>query len=229
MPSDENLRREPRTGLAYRVVGPAAPEALLLLLHGVGGNETNLEGLAASLDPRILTVLPRGPLALGPGGYGWFEVAFTPQGPVLDAAQADAGLKVLDAFIEGLQVETGLPPRRTIVAGFSQGGIMSAGLGLTRPARVAGFGLLSGRIPPEFAPAFAAPEALKGLSGFVSHGLGDNVLPAAWADRSDALLARLGVPFESKRYPAGHELTPAMVKAFRAWVQGRFWPQGGPG
>jgi phospholipase/carboxylesterase len=217
------LRRDAATGIAFRTVGPAAPQALVLLLHGVGGNETNLEGLAGALDPRILSVLPRGPLTLGPGASGWFQVSFGPTGPVIDAAQAEAGRLQLAALVESLQRETGIGPDRTVLAGFSQGGIMSAGLGLTRPDLVAGFGLLSGRILPELAPRIAARAALAGLSGFVSHGLRDTTLPPAWADRSDAWLGELGVAFESRRYPAGHELTPDMARDFRTWLLGRLY------
>ena len=219
----QTLRQDAGSGIAFRALGPEAPEALVVLLHGVGGNELDLEGLAVAGDPRILHLLVRGPLVLGPGGFGWFQVNFTAQGPVIDATQAENGRQRLAAFIENLQRETGLGPERTVVAGFSQGGIMSAGLALTRPDLVAGFGLLSGRILPEIAPHIAGQDALAGLSGFVSHGLRDNVLPVAWAERSDAWLKELGVAFRSRRYPAGHEITVDMEQDFQAWLNQTLW------
>ena len=212
------LRQDAGSGIAFRALGPEAPEALVVLLHGVGGHELNLEGLAAASDPKVLNLLVRGPLALGPESYCWFQVNFTAQGPVIDAPQAENGRLRLAAFIENLQRETGIGPQRTVVAGFSQGGIMSAGLGLTRPELVAGFGLLSGRILPELAPHLACPEDLRRLSGFVSHGLQDTKLPVSWAVKADAWLGELGVSFESHRYEAGHDLTPAMVEDFGTWV-----------
>jgi phospholipase/carboxylesterase len=68
---------------------PAQPKALVLLLHGVGGCETNLTDLAATIDPQTLVVMPRGPLTLGAGQYGWFRVNFTGAGPVIDLTEAE--------------------------------------------------------------------------------------------------------------------------------------------
>jgi len=206
------------SGLVFERAGAARPEALLVLLHGVGGNETNLAGLGAAMDPRIASVRPRGPLTYSPGCHAWFDVQFGPFGPVIDAGQAEAGRAQLAALVHSLQGELGLGRDRTVVAGFSQGGIMSASVGLSRPDLMAGFGLLSGRILPELEPHIAPPEALRGLRAFVGHGLHDPTLPAGWADRSDAWLRRLEVPCESRRYDAGHELAEAMVADFNHWL-----------
>ena len=207
------------SGLAFERTGPDRPEALVVLLHGVGGNETNLAGLGEAMDPRAACVRPRGPLTYGPGRHAWFDVQFGPSGPVIDAGQAEAGRAQLAALVHSLQGQLGLGRDRTVVAGFSQGGIMSASVGLSRPDLVAGFGILSGRILPELEPHIAPPEALRGLRAFVGHGLEDPTLPPGWADRSDAWLRRLEVPCESRRYDVGHELAEALVVDFKDWLR----------
>jgi phospholipase/carboxylesterase len=209
--------------LSFQTVGSGQPQALLLLLHGVGGNEGQLEDLARMHDPRVRCVLPRGPLTFGPDSFAWFQVRFGAQGPSIDPDQAEASRMQLVRFITGLQRQTGIGRERTVIAGFSQGGIMSAGLALTRPDLVAGFGLLSGRILPEIEPLIADPASRRGLSGFLSHGLQDQTLPVSWADRSDRWLAELGVPCESHRYPAGHQLTREMAEDFGAWLHRLLW------
>lgn len=228
------MRTEASSGLAFEELRREPPQALVLLLHGVGGNESHLAGLAAQLDPRILAVLPRGPLVFGAGSFGWFQVVFGPTGPVIEADQAEASRGRLGALVAALQRETGLGRERTVIAGFSQGGIMSASLALTRPDLVAGFGLLSGRILPELAPRIAPRQARAGLAGFVAHGSRDATLAPSWAERTDTWLGELGVPCESRRYPAGHELTPDMARDFAAWLANRVFgpgpgPSGGPG
>lgn len=206
--------------LAFRTLsheGGAVPRRLLVLLHGVGGNETHLATLGDMLqDTRV--VLARGPLAFGPGQHAWFQVAFGPQGPRPDLQAAEQSRQRLSHFIEELQSVYAIPAAQTVVAGFSQGGIMSASLGLTRPELVAGFGILAGRILPEIAPLLAAPAALKRVQAFIGHGRDDTKLPVDWARRADAWLSELGVPHETRLYPGDHGISAAMRDDFLAWL-----------
>jgi phospholipase/carboxylesterase len=218
------LHTSPDFALSFRVLQPqpARPTALVLLLHGVGGSESNLMDMAAAISaqqPGTLVVLPRGPLTLGPGQFAWFRVAFSPTGPRIDAAEADSSRLALVQFIGQLQQAHGIAPQHTVVAGFSQGGIMSAGVGLTAPATVAGFGILSGRILPELEPHLAPAAQLTQVQAFVGHGEFDSKLPVAWAERSDLLLAALGVATHSRRYPIDHGISAAMQADFLAWLQ----------
>lgn len=155
------LQRGPGFELAFRLQqpAPAAPQACVILLHGVGGSEMNLAGLAAGLGRDTLVVVPRGPLEFAPGQFGWFRVAFTASGPRIEAAEAEDSRLALIRFVGQLQSVYGVVPQNTVIAGFSQGGILSASVGLSAPESVAGFGVLSGRILPELAPQIAADGA----------------------------------------------------------------------
>jgi phospholipase/carboxylesterase len=211
--------------LSYRLRLATEPATgLVVLLHGVGHNETGLAGFLNLLPSSLAVALVRSPIQAGPNAYRAFTVNFTPKGPMIDAAEAESSRRMLVCFIGELQARTGIPAARTLIAGFSQGGIMSAGLALTAPETVAGFGILSGRILPEISPLIAPREKLSHLSALILHGEQDDVLPAAWAERSAGLLHQLGVPFEQHRYAAGHEITPDMEAAFAAWVERRLSP-----
>lgn len=208
--------------LAWREAGATAgPRRLLVLAHGVGGNERNLLALAAAAPPDTLVVLPRAPLALGPDQFAWFPVTFGTDGPRPDLAAADASRERLAAFIAGRQSATGIDAAHTIVAGFSQGGILSASVALTRPDLVAGFAVLAGRILPELEPRLAPAPALANLRAFIGHGRDDAKLPVEWAHRADAWLARLGVARETRLYPGGHGIGPDMQRDFQAWLDRR--------
>lgn len=214
------LTTDPESGLQYRL-RPAAgrPVARLLLLHGVGGNETNLLNLAGIIDSRIEIAFLRAPLTFGPGQHAWFPVRFGPNGPEIDAARADESriqlITLLRAFRARDGADSALP---TVIAGFSQGGIMSAGVGLTSPEDVAAFAVLCGRILPEIDPLIAPRDALRPLHALIVHGRFDDKLPVAWADTADAKLTSLGVAHDTRLYEAGHELTAEMAGDFGRWV-----------
>lgn len=212
---------DPVSGLSFRLLQPvpAAPRRLLVLLHGVGGHELSVAGLADGVPDDTLVALVRGPLALGPQQFAWFQVAFTAQGPRIVPEQAEHSRQALIALIAELQRVHGVAPVHTVVAGFSQGGIMSASVALSAPAVVAGFGLLSGRILPELEPHLAPRAALAGLQGFVGHGTDDSKLPVDWAHRAHQGLEALGVPHVLKLYPIDHGISAEMQADFLAWWQ----------
>lgn len=212
---------------AFQARQPASgrPTALLLLLHGVGGNETNLSALAAGVAPDTLVVLPRGPLTLGPGQYAWFNVAFTSNGPKIRADEAEASRLMLIRFVDALQAAHGIAPERTIIAGFSQGGILSASVALSAPERVRGFAVLSGRILPELEAVLAPSERLARLQGLIAHGRDDGTLPVSWAERADAWLGRLGVAHQLRLYAGGHAVSPQMADDLLAWQRSLLTPR----
>lgn len=215
------LLTDPESALGYRVrePAPAHPSSLLVLLHGVGGNETNLAGMAGHIPPDTLVVLARGRLPLGPGQYAWFRVAFTAAGPRIVAHEAEESRLALIDFIAHLQTLHGIAPGRTVVAGFSQGGILSASVGLTAPERVQGFAVLAGRILPELEPVLASREHLSRLRALIAHGRDDDKLPLSWAERAHAWLDELGIAHELRIYPGGHGVSAVMAADFHDWVR----------
>ena len=104
-------------------------EGAIVLLHGRGADEHDLLPLLDMLDPGAPAVghdAAAGRCTCRPGGKHWYAVhrigfpdpaTFTPT----YAARA-----LLDALPEAL----GVPWERTVLGGFSQGGVMSYALGL---------------------------------------------------------------------------------------------------
>ncbi|MFC0679415.1 alpha/beta hydrolase [Lysobacter korlensis] len=189
---------------------PEQPRALLILLHGVGGDEHQLEPLGAATAEDVLVVLPRGPRSISGDRLGWFREGLSEDGPqIVEDEAEDARLKLVE-FISQLQQRFGVPPSHTVAAGFSQGGILSASVALTEPSCLAGFGMVGGRLMPELEPQVASVDSFRHLDALVVHGRNDETLPLQWAERAEAWLMRLGVAHELRLHDAGHELTPAM-------------------
>ncbi|WP_084357269.1 MULTISPECIES: alpha/beta hydrolase [Pseudomonas] len=205
--------KEPTSGIYFRKSCNAVdPKARLLLLHGVGSNEVNLASVAASLPVDLEVLLLRGPLQTGPQGFAWYQVNFTSDGPSFSYTQAESSRQLLKQFLEAL------PSLPTVIAGFSQGGIMSASIGLTEPELFAGFGVLSGRVLREIHTQIASDDRLESLSGFIAHGKRDAVLPSRWAQETDTLLDRIGVKHETHFYDMAHEVIDLEMADFSKWL-----------
>ena len=142
---------------------------------------------------------------------------FTPFGPKFDPDEAFASLGLLGRFLD--EVASAYDVEKTVLAGFSQGGIMSACLALTKPEAVAGFAMLSGRIPSEIAPMTASDERLSKTKAFVSHGIRDEKLPLFHGRDAKALLERKGVEVTYGEYDAAHQITREMENDFGNWIR----------
>jgi phospholipase/carboxylesterase len=215
------LQTDAASGLSYRIRQPVplAPAKCVVLLHGVGGNEANLIDLATGIDADTLVVFPRGPEQLGAQQFAWFQVMFTPAGPRIVAQEAERSRETLVHFVAQLRQDHGIAAQDTVIAGFSQGGIMSASVALTAPESVAGFAVLSGRILPELEPRLASQARLAHLKAFIGHGELDSKLPVQWAHRSDQLLSELGVDHWLRLYPMDHGISADMHADFLNWIK----------
>jgi phospholipase/carboxylesterase len=174
------------TALVSNVVrGRQEPDRLLLLVHGKGADEHDLEPLVPYLDPegRFLTVLPRAPIPIM-GGWQWYETVGIPRG----GPQLTASVDALDDLLESACAEYGFERSQAVVAGFSQGCALTLALGLRRSdrPRPAGLVAMSGFLPEpdgldyDFA---GAPPVL------VQHGTEDPVISVGYGRRT---VARLG-------------------------------------
>lgn len=200
-------------GFAYRLLQPVpdAPRALVVLLHGVGGDESQLADVGARLPDDALVALPRGPRTLAGERLGWFRIGLGSDPPEIVEDEAEDARERLLTLVAHLQSTHDVAPAGTWLAGFSQGGVLAASAALTAPERVAGFAVACGRILPEIAARIAPRAALDGLRALVLHGTADGTLPVRWAHAAAAQLADLGVDHELRLHDAGHELTAALA------------------
>ncbi len=193
------------------------PAPLLLLMHGVGANESGMLGLARVLDPRFAKLVVRSPLPFGPGAFGWFHVAFGAAGPVHDAGEAEAGRRQLADFLPGAVRESGADPARVYAGGFSQGAIMAMSLLLTRPDLVAGAVAWSGRILPEAVQGRG--PGLDGRDALVIHGALDPTLPVRHGRASRDTLREIGLrSVEYHELAIGHEVDGEGLALTNAWL-----------
>ncbi|MCJ0763949.1 alpha/beta hydrolase [Variovorax terrae] len=193
---------------------------LLVLMHGVGSNEQDLFGLAPYVPPHFHVLSLRAPHTLGYAAHAWFEFGLRPNGErVINEAQEAASRQLVAQTVEAAAQQLGIPPERVVVGGFSQGGIMSLSLLLTRPRSLHAAMVLHGRLLPQAVQAAAAPEALQGRQLWVSHGLQDNVIPLASAQAIRDYAQRLPIALHYAEFPGAHEIRPEELQQAMAWLE----------
>ena len=193
---------------------------VLVLLHGVGGNETNLLPLVNAFDDRFHVLSARAPIQMGANAFGWFEVRFTPD-PVINADQAEASRQRLIAFLEETVDRYNLESSWVYLMGFSQGAIIGASVALTRPDLVAGLVMMSGRILPEIKPLIATAAELETLNVLVAHGTYDGKLPIRHGHASRDLLSSLGVNLTYREYDMDHVIGQDELRDIGTWLRDR--------
>jgi phospholipase/carboxylesterase len=104
-------------------------------------------------------------------------------------------------------------PEKTVVLGFSQGGVVSLDVTLNEGV-AAHAGCLSGYLSMPEAPA--APAAP--LRVFMAHGTADNLIRVQVARKSKRALEDMKLAVEYHEYDMGHDILPEEVVALRAWL-----------
>ncbi|MES2593635.1 MAG: esterase [Bacteroidota bacterium] len=196
----------------------SATTPLLILLHGVGSNEKDLFSFAEQLPDNFLVISAQAPYQMGKDSYAWYEVNFSSGKPVFNKDQAEKSRTTLIQFIDQLKDKYVFDTHQVYLCGFSQGAIMAYSVGLTRPDKVRGIAVMSGRLLEEVKPLIKRSEQLKQLDIFISHGTNDPVLGVHYARESSAYVKELGIQPIYKEYIAEHTISAEMLSDLKSWL-----------
>ena len=191
---------------------------LILLLHGVGSNERDLFSFADRLPANFLVVSARAPLTIGTDSYAWFHIDYSTGKRVINKAQAEKSRTILLQFLEQLKIEHPYNDKQVFLCGFSQGGIMSYSVALTRPDLIKGIAILSGRLLDEVKPMVATDEQLKNLKVFMAHGTQDNVIGVDFARSALAYLKSKHLQPTYKEYTLAHGINNEVLTDLLNWL-----------
>jgi phospholipase/carboxylesterase len=210
--------------LLYTAHIPAGEDLpAVIALHGVGANAQDLIGLAPMLfDGKAMVFCPQGPIEMSIGGgmkgYGWFPMTF---GQPPDAAAFQAVADRLRRFVDEITALYGADPRRTVILGFSQGGVMAYELALREPQRFAGIVALSTWLPELLVATLPKLPEHEGLPVLVIHGTNDPTLPIERARESREALRPFGVSMTYREFDMGHEIRQDALRVLMRWLDDR--------
>ncbi len=188
--------------------GPDAAHPLLLL-HGTGGDETDLLPLGRMLAPEAARLAPRG--AVLENGMPRFFRRLA-EG-VFDEADLRRRTGDLAGFVAAARARYGIGA--PLALGFSNGANIAAALLMLRPESLAGAVLIRPMVP------FAEPPAadLAGQPVLILSGAMDPIVPVENARRLAAQLTAAGAQVEHRILPAGHGLSQAELGLAADWLR----------
>ena len=206
------------------------PKKLIFMLHGYGDNAANFMHLAQPIDKEewqaaYVALNAPGVISGNYMGYQWFDlypngIYISEAGPKefekINIEVTDSIKKIIrtiDQYCETLK----LNHEDCILMGFSQGGMMTFEVGNFIQKKLAGLGIISGRImknqPIENKNLLQTPI-------FVSHGEKDDVIPIKNYYESKYFLQQNKCIFESHVLANdGHNISPETIYLFQKFIK----------
>jgi predicted esterase len=197
-------------GFIHRWLPGNNPDLTLLLLHGTGGNESDLLPLGRMLSLGVSLLSPRGKV-LENGLPRFFRRLAE---GVFDREEVRERAAELAAFLRRAAEKYGFDLQTLIAVGYSNGANIAAATMLTHPNVIGGAVLFRPMLPltPE------APPDLKSVPVFISSGEHDPLMPKASVTSLVELLKESGSSVSLYWQDAGHELTDTELREAKQWL-----------
>ena len=183
----------------------------LLLLHGTGGDETDLIPIARMLDITNASILsPRGKV-IENGMPRYFRRL---AGGIFDIEDLKFRTNELAEFVQNASKTYALNLNRIVAIGYSNGANIAASVLLLRPEILSNAILFRPMIP-------LVPNTLPNLSSkrvLISAGLHDPIVASYQTKDLFDLLEKVGAKVSIQWQNSGHELTQRDIVAARKWL-----------
>ncbi len=198
-------------GWLEQVVGGEADAELpmVVMVHGLGDRPESMLQVMAGLPGPVRVIAPRAPTPWGDKGYAWFTSRVRDGDTALLEAQMRVGAEAMAAQLR--EVQQARPTKgKPVIAGFSQGGMLSFTVAAHHPDVVAKAVPVAGWLPPGLVPSHAPPGAPPIVA---LHGDADSVLPLAPTQASVDGLRAAGFTVELQVFEGVEHQIPADVRA----------------
>ncbi|HUE98666.1 MAG TPA: hypothetical protein VMN99_05390 [Anaerolineales bacterium] len=188
---------------------------LMLLIHGLTGDENSMWVFAQNLARGYWMVAPRAPhpSQMEQGGYSWHPAqAGTLDSPSLEQLRPSA--EALIHLVDGYSASAGLDASVFDVMGFSQGAAMSSLLAFLYPQRIRKVGILAGFVPGGL-DELLSQRPLEGKPFFVAHGTKDEMVTVDQARASIEILEQAGAKVTYCEDEVGHKVSVSCLRALK--------------
>ncbi|HEV8260796.1 MAG TPA: carboxylesterase [Burkholderiales bacterium] len=202
------------------------PSHAVIWLHGLGADGNDFVPVVKQMKlPRlgIRFVFPHAPMrpVTINGGFvmrAWYDIAYQE----LAFKEDERGLRESQRLIEDMiarENKRGIPSSRIVLAGFSQGGVITLQVGLRQAKRLAGLMALSAYVAMSPTIEVERNAASNPVPIFLGHGIADNIVPLALGTMSRDSLIKLGYEVEWHQYPMPHSVCAEELVDISAWLK----------
>jgi phospholipase/carboxylesterase len=188
---------------------------LLLLIHGLTGDENSMWVFARDFPAQYWIVAPRAPHVsqMEQGGYSWRP----PQNENLNQLSLDqlrSSAEGLIRLVDEYSASAGLEAGTFDVMGFSQGAGMCNALAFLYPQRIRKVGILAGFVPSGL-DGLVSHRPLEGKPYFVAHGTKDESVIIDRARASIKILEQAGAKVTYCEDEVGHKVSVSCLRALK--------------
>ncbi len=204
-------------------------EACVIWLHGLGDSGAGFAPVVPLLNiPESLAVrfiFPHAPSLAVTINQGfvmpaWYDIKGMEMENRADMAGVLHSEKAIAALIDE-QIESGIPSQKIILAGFSQGGVMSLFTGLRYNKSLAGIMALSCYLPTGDKLPTQLSEANKQTPLLQQHGEQDEVVPYEAGLSAYELIKSASYATQWQSYTMGHSVLPEQLQVIGQWLAER--------
>ena len=202
------------------------PSHSVIWMHGLGADGSDFVPIVRELKLPPLGIrfifphAPMRPVTIN-GGFvmrAWYDIVVQDLVRQEDERGIRDSQELVGQLIEK-EIGRGIPANRIVLAGFSQGGVITLQAGLRYSKRLAGLLALSCYLPLASTLEKERSAANQDVPLFIGHGIHDDIVPLKRGTDARDALAKLGYKPEFHQYPMPHSVHPDEIADIGAWFQ----------
>ncbi|MCC2617542.1 carboxylesterase [Aestuariibacter halophilus] len=204
-------------------------DAVVIWLHGLGDSGNGFAPIVPELklpsDHRIRFIFPHAPVRPvtinnGMAMRAWYDIVSMDFNHRADRQGVEESAYLVEQLIQA-EIDRGIDPKRIVLAGFSQGGVIALHLGTRLSVPLAGIMALSTYMCAPESLANEAHPANRETPVLCCHGQFDDVVPVFMGKAAYQVLSENGYSAQWQEYPMQHNVCLEEIQAISAWLQQR--------
>lgn len=196
---------------------------VVIWLHGLGADGHDFAPIVPELglsDLAVRFLFPHAPIMPVTINQGyemraWYDITGQSIAAKIDVDGITKSVASIHELID-IQRKAGIPSKHILLAGFSQGALISLAAGLSYPHTLGGIIGLSGYLPGN---CMKLANAQQNTPIFLAHGTQDSVVPYVLGEATRDLLRQTSNPLEWHAYPMAHSVCAEEILDIGKWMR----------